>query len=205
MTRDLNSLDRLLGLIAEGLRSIDQSGIPYTSTRPPHRQYQSGVGPYSETVLCKRLVEFFLSAYAVECAGARTCRFPDILVPHKWAIELKLARPFGDNGDEAEHWSQNLLHPYPGNTSSLSDAMKLTKFDGNERRAVVVVGYEHSPPKISLDPLVSAFEAIAQRTLGLPLGPRHNFELPGLVHPHLQIARLWAWEVLDAQASIPRS
>lgn len=42
---------------------------------------------------------------------------PDVLVPNRWALEFKIVRPFGDNGIEAERWSQNLLHPYPGNVS----------------------------------------------------------------------------------------
>lgn len=196
MSEESHSLNRLLDLIADGLAAIDLSGVPYRSTRPPYREYGVGVGPYSETVLCKKLTAHFVAAHSVECTGACTRRFPDILVPGRWAVELKLARPFGDNGEEAEHWSQNLLHPYPGNTSSLSDAMKLLQYDGPERTAIVVVGYEHSPAKISLDPLIAAFEAIALHTLRLPLGPRHTRELAGLVHPHLQLARLWAWEVI---------
>ena len=71
------------------------------------------------------------------------------------AIEVKLARPFGDDGKEAENWSVNLLHPYAGNTSLIGDCLKLERFDGSERSAAVVVGYEHTPPQISLAPLLS--------------------------------------------------
>ena len=43
-----------------------------------------------------------------------TRRNPDFLIKGFWAIEVKLARPYGDNDKEAENWSVNLLHPYEG-------------------------------------------------------------------------------------------
>jgi len=41
------------------------------------------------------------------------------------ALEFKIARPFGDNGKEAENWSVNLPHPYAGNVSVIGDCLKL--------------------------------------------------------------------------------
>jgi hypothetical protein len=35
----------------------------------------------------------------------------DLVIPGEWAVEFKLLRPFGDNGAEAEDWSENVLHP----------------------------------------------------------------------------------------------
>lgn len=189
-------LDWCVELIGSALRSIDSSGTPYRSTKPPFREYAPGVGPYSETVLCQRIAEYLRVNHASTCNEACTRRFPDLLLPGRWAIELKLARPFGDNGKEAEHWSQNLLHPYPGNTSSLSDAMKLLRYEGMERSAVVVVGYEHQEVKVSLDPLIASFEAIAQGVLALPLGPRVSTVVRPLRHQYHQVARIWAWEVV---------
>jgi hypothetical protein len=187
-------LPEMLALLRDAIRHVDSSGVAHTSSKPPFRAYQPGAGPYSETVLCKRIAEW-LSAHSADCKGACTRRFPDLLIPDHWAIELKIARPFGDNGKEAEHWSQNLLHPYPGNTSSLSDALKLMKYEGPERCAVVVVGYEHATPQISLDPLIRSFEAIAQHVFTLELGTQHQLTLSPLVHPVHQVARLWGWEI----------
>ena len=39
-----------------------------------------------------------------------------------------------------------------------------------ERKAVPVLGYEHSPPEISLEPAVKAFELVARRIAGVRLG-----------------------------------
>lgn len=198
MTGTEGALDELLGWLADAILHIDSCGVAYKSAKPPYREYALGVGPYSETVLCQRIAEYLCGKRDDHCAGTCTKRFPDLLIPGRWAIELKIARPFGDNGKEAEHWSQNLLHPYPGNTSSLADAMKLMRFEGTESRAVVVVGYEHAEPKIRLDPLIESFECIAHSVLKLPLGPRYYRDVRPLRHATHQVARLWAWEVRKA-------
>jgi hypothetical protein len=70
------------------------------------------------------------------------------VIPGAWAVEVKLARPFGDNGKPAERWSENLLYPYKGNTSSLGDCLKLLESEFTERKAILIIGYEHTPPKI---------------------------------------------------------
>lgn len=120
----------------------------------------------------------------------------NLLVPGQWAVECKIARPFGDNGKPAENWSVNLLHPYAGNTSLLGDCLKLRALVTNERKAAVVIGYEHTPPKISLAPLLSAFETVAGNVLCIHLGERVQSERLGLVHPVHQQLTVAAWEVL---------
>jgi len=126
----------------------------------------------------------------------RTKRAPDLLLPREWALEVKLARPFGDNGNEAESWSVNLLHPYEGNVSLIGDCLKLQKLGGPERKGAVVVGYEHSPPRIRLAPLLEAFELIADRVVGIRLGSRVHVTRSGLCHPVHQQLLVAAWEVL---------
>ena len=103
-------------------------------------------------------------------------------------MEFKIARPFGDNGKEAENWSVNLLHPYEGNVSVIGDCMKLQRLNGPERKAVVVVGYEHTPPRIPLSPLFDAFACVATQVLNLKLGQRVEVLKSGLRHPvHQQV------------------
>ena len=191
-TQDLASL---IHVIAAAIRHVDSSAIPYKSSKPPYREYSPGVGPYSETSLCQQIVNFMNSSSNHDFHGAVTKRTPDVLIPSRWAIELKIARPFGDNGKEAEHWSQNLLHPYPGNTSSVSDGMKLSLYSGPESRAIIVVGYEHAPARISLDPLVNSFELIATQIASLRIGPRQHATVDGLIHPHHQVSSIWGWMI----------
>ena len=87
-----------------------------------------------------------------------------------WEMGVKIVRPFGDNGHEAENWSVNLLHPYAGNVSLIGDAMKLSRLNGYRSKGLFVIGYEHDPPKIQLDLLLFSFELIAKTVMGIPLG-----------------------------------
>jgi hypothetical protein len=121
--------------VANNLVDIDSSRIPF-------KEFQPGVGPYGEPQLLRAVVERLdrLFAYTGKIATRRT---PDVLVSGVWAMEFKLARPFGDNGKQAENWSVNLLHPYEGNVSAIGDCLRLEGWRGPERRAVVVIGYEH--------------------------------------------------------------
>lgn len=113
-----------------------------------------------------------------------------------WALEFKLVMPFGDNGKEAESWSVNLLHPYEGNVSLIGDCLKLQCLAGVERKGVVVVGYEHTPPRIALSPLLDAFELLATNVAGVCIGRRIQILQPGLCHPVHQQVLVAAWEVL---------
>jgi hypothetical protein len=65
-----------------------------------------------------------------------------------------------------------------------------------ERKAAVVIGYEHPPPHISLEPLLAAFEVIAGNVMGLNLGERVKAIRQKLAHPVHQQVTVTAWEVL---------
>ena len=125
------------------------------------------------------------------------------MLPGEWAVEVKLARPFGDNGKPAERWSENLLYPYAGNTSSLGDCLKLLGSEFPERKAVLVIGYEHTPPVIPLEPAVRGFELLASHVLGLNLSSREQVAVTGLVHPCHQQAIVYGWQILGSCEKSP--
>jgi hypothetical protein len=181
-------LEEIVEDVAAALVAFDGCGVAF-------KKFQLGVGPYGEPQLLRAVARHLntLSAYA---GSARIKRTPDLLIQGAWALEFKLARPFGDNGMEAEDWSVNLLHPYEGNVSLVGDCLKLQKLGGAERKAAVVVGYEHTPPRISLAPLLEAFELVAARVAGIRLGPRVQAARTGLCHPVHQQLLVAAWEVL---------
>jgi hypothetical protein len=181
------TLDQLTNDFADSLVDIDCSGIPF-------KEFQNGVGPYGEPQMVRGVADR-LRVNPVYGPRTATKRVPDLLIPEAWAVEVKIARPFGDNGREAEDWSVNLLHPYPGNTSVIGDCLKLEQWSGSERRAALVVGYEHTPPQIDLSPLFDSFEAIATSVIGLKIGPRVEVLRAGLCHPVHQQLRVVAWEV----------
>jgi hypothetical protein len=158
------SLADLVEDIADSLKMIDASGVPFKS-------FQPGVGPYGEPQLVKLVAER-LNSIPQYGGRVRTMRTPDLLIPESWAIEVKIARPFGDNGKMAENWSVNLLHPYEGNTSLLGDCLKLRSHAFQEQKAVIAIGYEHDPPQLSLEPLIRSFELIAREVLSVELSER---------------------------------
>lgn len=174
--------------IAAGLSAFDKAGSRF-------REFQPGIGPFGEPQLVKHMAAH-LNTVKKYGESVRTKRCPDLLIPGKWAIEIKITRPYGDNGKEAENWSVNLLHPYRGNTSSIGDCYKLLGLATPERKAILVIGYEHAPAKIDLAPLIKSFETIATSVADITLGPRVEKSCEGLVHPIHQTARLFAWEVL---------
>ena len=110
-------------------------------------------------------------------------------------------RPFGDNGVEAEHWSENALHPYPGNVRSLGDSIKLIESGFPERKAIVIFGYEHSPPLIDITIAIDSFEAIAKQVVGVELGARQSAQFGPLIHPVHQQGKVFGWQVLGLTAS----
>jgi hypothetical protein len=183
-------MQRLIDDIASAIRAVDCSGVPF-------KKFQPGVGPYGEPQLTKLIAQYLAENHRQRYPGIRTQRVPDILIPNQWALEFKIVRPFGDNGIEAEHWSQNLLHPYPGNVSAISDAFKLLAHQGEENRGIIVISYEHEPPKIDVSVLVSSFELLCRQQLNLPLSTKHVSVVRNCVHPVHQRATVYGWRLLE--------
>jgi len=123
----------------------------------------------------------------------------DLVIPGEWAVEFKLIRPFGDNGNEAEHWSENVLHPYEGHTSAIGDCFKLIHSGFVEKKAVIVFGYEHIPPQVLLITAVLAFEKIASDVVRIILSDREARDFGPLVHPVHQLGKIFAWEIRESE------
>jgi len=181
-------LKRVISDIADSLVEIDTSGKPF-------RKFKQGVGPYGEPQLLKR-ISGILNSKNLYQGKVETRRTPDVLIKGSWALEFKIVRPFGDNGKQAENWSVNLIHPYRGNVSALGDCVKLLDLNIPEKKAAIVIGYEHDPSKISIQPLVESFEMLAERIMKIKLGPRETENRRNLVHPVHQQLTVYAWEVL---------
>ena len=183
------SLDAVIDAFAEGLHAIDRCGVA-------HKAFQLGVGPYGEADAIRRALEHMRDVNPQLFGHARTKRLPDILIPGQWALEAKIIRPFGDNGLPAEHWSENILHPYAGNTSSPGDCLKLLDSGLPERKGILVFGYEHTEPRVPLDPAIRSFELLATDIMRIRLSGRIERRIEGLCHPVHQVLRVFCWEVL---------
>jgi hypothetical protein len=183
------SLAALVHDFADALVTVDASG-------PAHKAFRPGIGPFGEADVTKLALEILKQESPERYGAAVTKRQPDVLIPDQWQIEIKLLRPYGDNGKEAENWSQNLLHPYKGNTSCLSDCLKLLQSSRPEQRAVIVFGYEHDPARISLEPCLRGFELLAEQLMGLRISKRVQEQRKPLIHPEHQVLHVIGWEVL---------
>lgn len=183
-------LPKVVADIAEELVALDASGVPFRAFRP-------GVGPYGEPQLIREIARR-LNAKGEYKGKVVTTRSPDLLIKGNWGIEFKIARPFGDNAKQAENWSVNLLHPYSGNVSLIGDCLRLRDLPMEERKAVAVIGYEHTPPQIELGPLVRSFELLVTHVAGIRLGPRIEITRKGLIHPVHQQLTIFAWELLES-------
>ena len=188
--------------LTEVIADITNSLVLVDTSRIPFRSFQPGVGPYGEPQLLKLIAEH-LNRIPKYRRCVLTKRTPDLLIPNEWAIEFKITRPYGDNGKEAENWSVNLLHPYRGNVSAIGDCYKLLDLKCLERKAVVVIGYEHSHPMIDLTPLIVSFEVIAEQVAYIKLSKRIETIRYGLVHPVRQSLRVFAWEVISITNLMP--
>lgn len=177
-------LTELVGHIADALKDFD-------SEKPIHKTFLPGIGPFGEPQIVGAIAKRLCS----KGIAAKTKRTPDLGIGKEWAIEFKIVRPFGNNGLEAENWSVNLLHPYPGNTSLLGDAIKLTQLTTFQRKGLFVIAFEHAPPKINIDPLLQAFELVATQVMGVRLGKRVEEQREALVHPQHQVLRCIGWEL----------
>jgi hypothetical protein len=181
-------LSEFVSEFADALAVVD-------ATRVSHKQFHPGIGPFGEADAVRTALARLKKVSPNRYSNAVTKRLPDLLIPHEWAVELKIIRPFGDNGNPAEHWSENILHPYPGNTSSLGDCIKLLESSLLERKAVVIFGYEHTPPVVSLETAVASFEHVAREVLSISLSPRIEQVRFGLVHPVHQQLRVFGYEI----------
>ena len=174
-------LEEIVAVISDILKEFD-------AEYPVHKTFRPGIGPFGEPQLVREIAGRLSS----QGTPARTRRTPDLEIEQKWALEVKLVRPFGDNGKEAENWSANLLHPYAGNVSLIGDALKLSESDGYEHTGLLMIGFEHDPPKIKLDPLIYSFEAITRYVVKVPLHAKHEEIRTQLVHPEHQTLRcIW--------------
>jgi hypothetical protein len=175
----------LVRTIADVLKEFDDE-------KPIHKEFKPGIGPFGEPQIVKIIAE----KLTLKGILAITRKTPDLDIQGQWAIEFKIVRPFGDNGKEAENWTVNLLHPYPGNVSLIGDALKLLQLSNYHHKGLFIIGYEHNPAKISLDPIISSFELIAQDVKKIKLGERIEEKRCGLVHPEHQVVRCIGWELV---------
>jgi hypothetical protein len=188
------TLAEIVAHYAEALKAVDEQGLAFNS-------YQPGIGPFSESKGLELALLYLKRTRPSAYEGAGEKPYPggrtrcDLVIPDEWAIEFKMLRPFGDNAKPAEHWSENALHPYLGNTSAIGDCLKLIRSTFTERKGVIIYGFEHNPPVIDLEPAIRSFEIIAEQVMGIRLGARCMAMFDGLRHPVFHRGAVYGWQI----------
>jgi len=167
------------------------------------RTYQPGIGPHPED----RAVDLVMRELTAErphwrsqlrvCypGSKQTC---DWLLgdPVEWAIEIKMARPNGDNGKPDDTATKDILSPFRVDRSALTDCLKLAESRIPARRAILIYGFEDT--RRPLSEMISAFETLARSRV--TLGARHASRFGPLVHPIHVTGEVNAWEILPFEA-----
>ena len=87
-------LDEIANDILGAILVVDASAEPF-------KDFQPGASSYGEPQLVRRISGHLNSLPRYE-GSVQTRRTPDLFIPGQWALEFKIARPFGDNGNEAD-------------------------------------------------------------------------------------------------------
>jgi hypothetical protein len=111
--------------------------------------------------------------------------------PYEWVVEIKMARLRGDNGKPDDTAIKDILSPYESDRSALADCTKVAKAGFACRKAIVIYGFDY--PDRLLDPVVDAFELLAERRVRL--SRREVATFSPLVHPVHSAGRVFGWEV----------
>lgn len=186
--------------MAEAFRRADALGLSAVSQRGT-RTYQAGIGPHSENAAIKlALVQLLrMPGYEGLTAG-QFLPYPDtprqkcdlwVGEPLEWAIEVKMARFFGDNGRPDDTAIKDVLSPYPSDRSAVTDCLKLAEADFPSRKAMLIYGFETATRP--LEPAITAFETLAGGSVRL--GERCERAFGPLIHPIHESGHLFGWEI----------
>lgn len=196
-------LQRILDDIAQTLKYVD------TVERPHYSKWPAGIGAFPETKIVMKVWEHLKNEhpdykesqlekhYPVKDTKEARC---DFYIPGAWAIEFKVSQVFMSKDMEDENWSRRILHPFldvknKQSVSLIGDCIKLSKSNFSERKAVVLIHFEHQPEDIDVGIAIKAFEYIVQELLKIELAERCSSAQKGLIHPHHQQVKLFGWEV----------
>ncbi len=194
------SLNDIVNDFAIAFKAVDATG-------PVEKKFKKGIGPFEEENAVQIALDYLKQIKNSDYKDAlQNKRYPntgeacDLVIPDKWAIEFKLARPFGNNGEVSEYWLKKVLDPYQekkeSKRSAIGDCIKLIQSEFRERKAVIIFGYEHTPPRMDLTVVIRCFELISDQIIGIRLGPRCMADFGPLIHPIHQQGKVFGWEVL---------
>ncbi len=198
-------LETVVHDLATGLKAADALGLRARSQRGS-RLYRAGIGPHSEDAAMGAAVAQMKIKDPMTYRDVRPVPYPQsrrrcdlgIGKPTAWAIEVKMARAFGDNGKLDDTYLKDLLSPYERDHSALSDATKLLEFDCR-RGPDLWFRVPESTPRTGNEALELLMAAVVK------ISTRIEVSFKELMHPIHSNGRVIAWEVLSAVPPEDRS
>lgn len=188
----------LVSAFAEAITAVDARCPAYVSRTG--RQYQRGIGPYSENPAMKLVCEELNTQGFGPCgqflpypnAPRQKC---DIWIgePIEWAVEVKMGRFRGDNGKPDDTGIKDLISPFQSDRSALADGVKLAASGLTCRRSVLVYGFNDD--ERPLRDALAALDVLLRQRVEVD-GP-HSVAFDGLRHPVFVSGQVTAWEILD--------
>jgi hypothetical protein len=202
-----SDLKEIVDAFATALATADARRPVAVSPRSG-RMYQPGIGPHPEDRAVDLVMQELASDQPHWRSQVRVC-YPgsrttcDWLLgdPLEWAIEIKMARPNGDNGKPDDTAIKDILSPFRADRSALTDCLKLAESPIQTRRAILIYGFDDD--RRPLADIVSAFETLARSRVNL--GQRHASRFGPLVHPVHRTGEVFAWEIIGAAAAVDGS
>lgn len=195
-------LDTLTSDIATAFSNADARRPIWVSRTG--REYRPGIGPHAEdAAVALMLVELRQREPYVSIGCGQFLPYPEaprqkcdlwIGEPSEWVAEVKMARFRGDNGKPDDTALKDLLSPYPGDRSALTDTMKLARSALPGRKAVLIYGFDFVDRP--LEPAIDAFETLARTRVRL--GPQVAARIGALVHPVHSDGVVFGWEIESA-------
>jgi hypothetical protein len=188
---------------AAGLEAADALRPEWVSRSG--RAYAAGIGPHAEVRTVELVVDQMRASQGRRYGAIGPVDYPhsrlkcDLGIgdPLEWAIEVKMARAFGDNGKLDDIWLKDLLSPYPSDHSALSDASKLRASAFDCRMAILVYGFDY--PTHPLEMALHALDVLLRDAVVVdsPI----SAEFADLVHAVHARGRVTAWEILGERAA----
>lgn len=192
---------------AAALKTVDGSCGPAVSIRSG-RVYRAGIGPYSEVKAVDLIVSELMRISSERYGTLRTgVPYPlsrqtsDLTLGHplEWMFEIKMARFQGDNGKPDDTAIKDILSPFEGDRSAVTDCVKLSEKGGAVRKAMIIYGFE--APGRPLSTIARAFEILVGSHV--VLGPAWSAAFSNLRHPVHSSGSVYGWEILGGERIAP--
>lgn len=194
------TITQLVTDFAAAFEAADAESPRYVSRTG--REYKPGLGPHSEDRAVALVLDQMRRRDAVTYGDSgQGLAYPekrqrcDLYIgrPAQWAVEVKMARFFGDNGKPDDTSIKDLLSPFEVHRSALSDCAKLAASQLAPHKALLIYGFDSE--SLPLETAIDAFEYLASRKV--ELGPRASAPLHSLIHPVFSRGTVFGWQIRE--------